>query len=205
MVRYTKNFTRITNVKTKKRSWSAREKLAILAYLENKPSANKPLKRIRPQMKRLTPGAKPRYPILEDDLVIWVVSRFIVRSKTKSLAKTSRFLAIYPNIGDYKWSDKWLDEFMNCYHLSIRRCKNYYQYYDISNTCNGTKDNCIFDYGWIKQSQRSDQNLIIENEDNNLGNEGINSGNLDDFVEIIDNSEDEYYNIEIVEFTNVWN
>ena len=152
MVRYTKNFTCVTNVKTKKRSWSAREKLAILAYLENKPGASKrntaekfdiqpkqirdwiykheELKRSRPQMKRLTPGARPRYPALEDDLVIWVrslrreqkvVSRFMVRSKAKSLAERPRFLAIYPNIGDCKWSDKWLDGFMNRYHLSVRR------------------------------------------------------------------------------------
>ncbi len=96
----------------------------------------------------------------------------------------------------------------------------------ISNARDGTEDNHIFDYGWVEQPQRFDQNPIIENKDDNLendlGNEDINSGinltqgNLDDFVETIENNtlsqshpidsfEDEYYNIETVDFTNVWN
>ncbi|CAG8433155.1 9556_t:CDS:2 [Diversispora eburnea] len=60
---------------------------------------------VRPHIKRLNIGAKPRYPILEDEL----------------LHGRIQFIALYPNISECKWGEKWLAGFMRHYKLSNRR------------------------------------------------------------------------------------
>ena len=90
----------------KKRSWNAREKLAIITYFEKNSQASKrnvankfniepkqlrdwiqkkeKLLLAKPHIKKLTVGAKPLYPILEVELIKWVKS---LREKQKVVSR----------------------------------------------------------------------------------------------------------------------
>ena len=116
---------KITN--KKKRSWNAREKLAIVTFFERNPQASKRSvaakfniepKQLRDwlnkkeqlllaklHIKKLSTGAKPRYPILEIELFKWVkslrsnqkvVSRYMIQEKAKILSRKLQYTTIYP-------------------------------------------------------------------------------------------------------------
>ena len=134
----------------KKRQWSAREKLMIITYFEKghskRSTANKfgitpkqlrewlsnkeKLLRVAPYTQKLNIGARPKYPLLEAELLEWfqelrrqlkTVTRFMIQVKARSLAKKISYQAEYPSISYAKFSSKWVDGFMSRHKLSNRR------------------------------------------------------------------------------------
>ena len=134
----------------KKRQWSAREKLMIITYFEKghskRSTANKfgitpkqlrewisnkeKLLRVAPYTQKLNIGARPKYPLLEAELLEWfqelrrqlkTVTRFMIQVKARSLAKKTSYQAEYPSISYAKFSSKWVDGFMSRHKLSNRR------------------------------------------------------------------------------------
>lgn len=84
----------------------------------------------RPHLKRLNSGPRARYPEIENELGKWikalrrelkVVTRAMIQLKAASLAKTTKYMALYPNIDSFRWSSKWLDGFMRRFKFSNRR------------------------------------------------------------------------------------
>jgi len=136
----------------KKRYWTAREKLTVLMYLDKVPNASvrgtadmfaiqpnqirawrknkEQLMLAQPRVKCLNAGARPSYPVLEEEVYNWVkslrsnlkvVTRSMIQIKSRALAKTPRYIEIYPNAQDFKWSNKWVNSFMKRHNLSNRR------------------------------------------------------------------------------------
>lgn len=84
----------------------------------------------QPHIKCLNSGTKPRHPDLESELADWVraqrnelkpVSRSMVQIKVTTLAKSQKYISQYPNIGQFRWSSKWLSGFLRRYNFSNRR------------------------------------------------------------------------------------
>ncbi|CAG8823114.1 2286_t:CDS:2, partial [Dentiscutata erythropus] len=96
MARHRANLKQANVTKKKKRSWNCWEKLAIITYLEKNPSASK-----RNTTEKF--GIEPKQ---------------LLKTKAQQLARQLHFISIYPNINEYKWSDKWLDGFMHRHKLS---------------------------------------------------------------------------------------
>ena len=134
----------------RRRQWTAREKLMMIAYYENghskRSTADKfeiepkqlrewirnkeQLMRVAPYNQRLNGGARPKYPHLEVELIEWfkesrsqlkVVSRYMIQAKARSLAKKQIYQTEYPDIKDAKFSQKWVDGFMTRHKLVNRR------------------------------------------------------------------------------------
>src|SRR5687768_6169923 len=107
---------RARNTQKKRRQWNAREKLMVVLYQENghsiRATANKydiepkqvrdwkskknDLMHVAPYIQRLNIGARPKYPQLEDKLLVWfrelrkqlkTVTRYMISAKACSLAK----------------------------------------------------------------------------------------------------------------------
>ena len=88
------------------------------------------LLRTAPYTQKLTTGAYPKYPLLENELFEWfkesqnqlkVISRYIIQTKARFLAKKTEYQIEYPNIKDAKFSQKWVDGFISCHNLINRR------------------------------------------------------------------------------------
>lgn len=134
----------------KRRSWNAREKIAIIMYHKNGHSKNKTatkfniqtkqlrdwiskkpqLLRVQPGIKRLNKGASPKYPALETALVIWIkeqrknqnaVSRSMIQIKAKTLAQQRQWQITCSGIQTFAFSNKWLDDLMSRNNLSNHR------------------------------------------------------------------------------------
>jgi transposase-like protein len=134
----------------KKRQWSAREKLMVIAYYEQghskRSTANKfeiepkqlrdwlkhkeQLMKVAPYTQKLVPGARPKYPQLETELMEWfkesrsqlkTVSRYMIQAKARTLAKKPVYETVYPDIKEAKLSQKWVDGFMSRHNLVNRR------------------------------------------------------------------------------------
>lgn len=134
----------------KNRHWSAREKLMVIMYHENghskRSTANKygiqpkqlrewiankkKLLNAAPYTQRLNTGARPKYPHLENELKEWVkefrnqlkaVTRYMIQTKARSLAKKLLYQAEYPGIENARFSQKWVDGFMSRHKLVNRR------------------------------------------------------------------------------------
>jgi transposase-like protein len=133
-----------------RRQWSAREKLMIIAYYERGHSkraiANKfeieseqlrewlknkeQLMRVAPYIQKLVPGSHPKFPELETELIDWfkesqsqlkLVTRYMIQAKACFFAKKTTYQAMYPNINEAKFSQKWVDGFMSRHNLVNRR------------------------------------------------------------------------------------
>src|ERR1044072_4736572 len=134
----------------KKRQWSAREKLMVIAYHEQghskRSTADKfeiepkqlrdwlknkeKLMRVAPYTQKLVLGAWPKYPQLETELMEWfkesrsqlkTVSRYMIQTKARSLAKKPVYETMYSEIKEAKFSQKWVDGFMSRHNLVNRR------------------------------------------------------------------------------------
>ena len=134
----------------KNRQWSAREKLMIITYYEKghskRSTADKfgiqpkqlrdwlnnkeKLMRVAPYTQRLNIGARPKYPLLEAELIEWfrearrqlkTITRYMIQTKARSLAKKTSYQVDYPDIRNFKFSRKWVDGFMTRHKLSNRR------------------------------------------------------------------------------------
>jgi len=134
----------------KNRQWSAREKLMIITYYEKghskRSTADKfgiqpkqlrdwlnnkeKLMRVAPYTQRLNIGARLKYPLLEAELIEWfrearrqlkTITRYMIQTKARSLAKKTSYQVDYPDIRNFKFSRKWVDGFMTRYKLSNRR------------------------------------------------------------------------------------
>jgi hypothetical protein len=150
MVRGNFNVRRANITQKKRRQWSAREKLMVIAYHEQghskRATANKfeiepkqvrewiaskeRLMKVSPYVQKLAPGARPKYPQLEVELFEWVkesrrqlktVSRYMIQSKARSLAKKPTYEALYPDVKNARFSQKWVDGFMSRHNLVNRR------------------------------------------------------------------------------------
>ena len=78
---------------------------------------------------KLHPEKSAKYPNLENSLYAWIcekrdsgnaVTRKLITKKAISLSKNQEFLANNPSIIGFKFSNKWLDAFLNRYNLSQR-------------------------------------------------------------------------------------
>jgi hypothetical protein len=134
----------------KKRQWTAREKLMIIAYHEQghskRETANKfeiepkqlrdwlknkeKLMKVAPYIQKLAPGSRPKYPELETELLDWfkesrsqlkVVTRYMIQAKARSFANRAVYQDMYTNINAAKFSQKWVDGFMTRHNLVNRR------------------------------------------------------------------------------------
>lgn len=146
------NFSARRAVTTQKirRQWNAREKLMVVFYNENghsvRETANKyniEPKQVRdwkskkgqllsaaPYIQRLNTGARPKYPLLEVELVDWfrelrsqlkTVTRFMISAKARSMARKNEYRTLYPDIHNCKFTQKWVDGFMSRNSLANRR------------------------------------------------------------------------------------
>ena len=117
----------------KNRQWSAREKLMIITYYEKghskRSTADKfgiqpkqlrdwlnnkeKLMRVAPYTQRLNIGARPKYPLLEAELIEWfrearrqlkTITRYMIQTKARSLAKKTSYQVDYPDIRNFKFS-----------------------------------------------------------------------------------------------------
>ena len=134
----------------KRRQWNAKEKLMVIYYFENNnrnvrgtaKKFNVQPKQIcdwikkkekllvtAPHVAKLHPEKSAKYPNLEDSLYAWIckkkdsenaVTRKLITKKAISLSKNQEFLANNPSIIGFKFSNKWLDAFLNRYNLSQR-------------------------------------------------------------------------------------
>ena len=50
-----------------------------------------------------------------------IVSQYMIQAKARSLAQKTTYQAIYPNINEAKFSQKWIDGFMIRHNLVNRR------------------------------------------------------------------------------------
>lgn len=67
----------------------------------------KQLIKIAPYSQRLNRGARPKYPVLEDEQ-LKIVTRYIIQEKTRYLAKKISHQERYSDIKDAKFSQRWL-------------------------------------------------------------------------------------------------
>src|SRR4051812_37755659 len=150
MVRGNFQARRANITQKKKRQWSAREKLMIIAYHEQghskRSTADKfeiepkqlrdwlkhkeQLMKVAPYTQKLVPGARPKYSQLETELMEWfkesrsqlkTVSRYMIQAKARTLAKKPVYETVYPDIKEAKFSQKWVDGFMARHNLVNRR------------------------------------------------------------------------------------
>src|SRR5215212_5953051 len=86
--------------------------------------------RVVPYIQKLSPGSRPKYPELEIELMNWfkesrsqlkIVTRYMIQAKARSFAKRATYQAMYPNINEAKFSQKWVDGFMSRHNLVNRR------------------------------------------------------------------------------------
>lgn len=141
---------RATTTQKIRRQWNAREKLMVVFYHENghsiRATANKygiepkqvrdwknkknSLMSVAPYIQRLNTGARPKYPLLEEEMLTWfrelrrqlkTVTRFMIGAKARSLAHKQEYRTLYPDIHKCKFSQKWVDGFMSRHLLSNRR------------------------------------------------------------------------------------
>ncbi|CAG8813132.1 587_t:CDS:2, partial [Gigaspora margarita] len=118
-------------------SWSIKEKLMVLCYLEHTDSVRATAKcfEIEPKQVRdwrdkkqellnavsyvltLNRGQQTQYPLLEEKLVDWIeelrsmqnaITRNMVVRKAKALAQTDEIKNTYSNISSFKFSINWL-------------------------------------------------------------------------------------------------
>ena len=133
MVRGNFKARRANITKKKRRHWSAREKLMIIKYHENGHSKRQTAdkfsiepKQLRewiknkekllnaaPYTQRLNMGARPKYPLLEDELLGWfkearkqlkTVTCYMIQAKVRSLARNTSYQTEYPDIKDARFS-----------------------------------------------------------------------------------------------------
>jgi hypothetical protein len=132
-----------------RRQWCTCEKLMILQYsqrfskrkaarmfvIETKQimywaNQKEELMALASYTQKLHPGRSAALPELEKSLFEWVqslreasntVTRNMVIKKAKKLATTAEMKQIYTTINNFKFSNKWLDGFINRYNLSNRR------------------------------------------------------------------------------------
>ena len=80
-----------------------------------------------PHVAKLHPEKSAKYPNLEDSLYAQIcekrdsenaVTQKLITKKAISLSKNQEFLANNPSIIGFKFSNKWLDAFLNRYNLS---------------------------------------------------------------------------------------
>jgi transposase-like protein len=150
MVRANKSVKRSRFTLKKKRNWSVREKLMVLHFLNGSNSVratarhfdlqpnqvrdwrNKKdqLKASAPHLLKLHSGRQASFLELENELANWIlecreqglpITRNMATKKAKELAQTDKYQEKYPNISSFKFSNKWMDCFMNRYDLSNRR------------------------------------------------------------------------------------
>ena len=113
----------------KNRQWSAKEKLMIITYYEKghskRSTADKfgiqlkqlrdwlnnkeKLMRVAPYTQRLNIGARPKYPLLEAELIEWfrearrqlkTITRYMIQTKARSLAKKQAYEAIAQRLSE---------------------------------------------------------------------------------------------------------
>jgi len=140
-----------TRVTTKqRRQWCAREKLLVIKHAEQFGSKRLTAKRfqiepkqvrdwmnqktklesVAPYIQKLHKGKNPAFPELEKELSLWVIDlrksvkaitqNMIVR-KAKLLAKEKKWIDLYANIKEFKFSEAWLEGFMKRYNFATRR------------------------------------------------------------------------------------
>ncbi|CAG8802419.1 22751_t:CDS:2, partial [Dentiscutata erythropus] len=113
------------------RSWTVKEKLMILEYLQIRDWKNKKdnLLLAAPYAKKLHLGKPAKYPDLEDNLFNWInvtracgnaVTHNMITKKAVALSQ-NKFRSRYPDIIQFKFSNRWLDAFLVRYNLSNRR------------------------------------------------------------------------------------
>ena len=119
---------------------------------------------VAPYTQRLNIGARPKYPHLEDELIDWVkearnqlktVSRYMIQSKARLLAKKSSYQTEYSDIKNAKFSQ------------SFKCC-------GISNAMDGTEDTLIFDFNRLENKvNREDlgREIDFERKDNESDDE----------------------------------
>jgi len=133
-----------------RRRRSVREKLMVIYYSERTQNNRATAKRfdIEPKQVRdwqskkqellnsapylltLNRGRPAQYPLLEERLVEWIetlrnkqmaVTQKIVVTKAKQLVRINEIKEAYPNIGDFRFSNSWLNGFLYRNELSNRR------------------------------------------------------------------------------------
>ena len=83
-----------------------------------------------PYVQRLNTGARPKYPLLEDELLEWfrelrrqlkTVTRYMIGAKARNMAHKQEYRTLYPDVLNCKFSHKWVDGFMSRNSLVNRR------------------------------------------------------------------------------------
>ncbi|EXX73263.1 hypothetical protein RIR_jg12104.t1 [Rhizophagus irregularis DAOM 181602=DAOM 197198] len=134
----------------KRRQWSAREKLMVIAYYEQGYSKRSTAAKfeiepkqlrdwlknkdqlmiVAPYIQKLVKGARPKYQQLETELIEWfrdsrrqlkTISRYMIQAKACSLAKKPLYQRVYPDIREAKFSQNWVDGFMYRNNLVNRK------------------------------------------------------------------------------------
>jgi len=68
-----------------------------------------------PYVQRLNTGARPKYPLLEDELLEWfrelrrqlkTVTRYMIGAKARNMAHKQEYRTLYPDVHNCKFSHK---------------------------------------------------------------------------------------------------
>ncbi|CAG8794635.1 23908_t:CDS:1, partial [Racocetra persica] len=157
-----KNIARRARITNKsRRSWSVKEKLMVIFYLERINSIRATAKcfEIEPKQVRewhnkkqellnaalyaliLNRGRQAQYPLFEENLIDWIeehrnmqhaVTRNMVVRKAKALAQTDEIKNAYPNIASFKFSISWLSRFLCRNDLLNHRCTTVAQHLPVA-------------------------------------------------------------------------